>query len=650
MNPAAYAPRWSDLEGDECARQLVAVADSQANGASFRRQRATQCLSMYEGRRVSLDDDSFLMGPGGNTADTNAPGPLYNLVRSACDTAQADIAGRQKPKPLFMTTGADWKARRRAKKLDKFVEANLCQAQGQYADAWQLMLDCFHDSTKVGNGFAKVWGDADQKRIVIERVFPWELHVDDREARYGNPQSLFHVYDMQRDLAVEMFCNVDGDDEGNERRRVALMDAKSSDKAVRRVVDSVTIREGWKLPLSSRKAGKHAIAVDGCLLFEEEWTRPRFPFVKLVWNRQSVGWWGSGIANDGEAQQAQVNDTAFRLSERIRICSTKRTYFNPSAIEKTHLEDGGDSEILIPVKDMAQVPREEPVSPASAAEVGWLESNIDKFFEMQGISQMTAASQKPPGVDAAVAMQTLNDIQTVRFLPKARAYETAFELLGQLICDAAKDIADQHGGFLVKWPGKRFLEELNWNDVSLEEDMYQIRVTPISQFSRDPSAILEMAKEFRDSGDITRETYLQMVGLPDFEELLGRETAESEYIRDLMDRYLDAMDDDELDKLGGYESPEPFISNIAAATAICVSIYWEAKRDKAPEYCLELVRKFIVELKSTQDQAQQGAQQAAAAQQSAGAMLAPGQQLQTGREGQASLVGLSGGAAPAAAA
>jgi hypothetical protein len=637
-----YAPRWSDLEGDECGAALLAVVDSLVRQDENRKARAGAHLTMYEGRSVSLDSDDFFKDVG----RLQPLPPLYNLIRSACDTAQADIAGRQKPKPMFMTTGADWKARRRAKKLDKFVEAQMCQSQGQYADSWQLMLDCFLDSTKIGTGVAKVFADIDQKRVRVERVLPWELHVDEREARYGAPRNIFHGYDMERDLAIETFCNVENDEEGNERRRNALLSAQPSRATGQRVVESVRIREGWKLPISDKKPGKHAIAVDGCLLHEEEWRRPRFPFLKLIWNRQSVGYWGVGIAANSEALQDCVSDTAKRLKDRMRICSTKRTYFNAATVKREDLEQGGDSELLIPCQDMSQMPQEPPVAPASQAEFEWLQMNRSAVFEIEGISMMTASAQKPSGVNAGVALQTLNDIQTVRFLPKARAYETAFETLGQLMCDAAKDIADEHGGYLVQWPGKRFLKELDWNEVSLEEDMYQIRVSPVSQFSRDPAAILEMAQELRGQGDITRETYLQMIGLPDFEEMLNRETAESEFIRDLMDRYLDSTDDDELEENGGFETPEPFMANIPGAVAICVATYWEAKRDQAPEFCLDLIRRYIVELQGVTAQGQE-AQAAAAAQQQAGAFLPPGAETQVARAGS-ELVG--GGPAAAAAA
>lgn len=581
--------RWWLLEGDDCANQVVGICDTLEREDIGRRERYRVALSLYEGRNVSLDSDRYFDDMPGDR-------PLYNLTRSACDTAQADIAGRQKPKPLFMTTGADWKARRRALKLDKFVEAQLHEKQGCYADAWQLMLDCFHDSAKLGNGIAKVWGDGEHKKVRIERVFPWELHVDQREARYGDPQNLFHVYDMEKDIAIELFCNVEDDEEGNQRRQIAIENAKSSRPDSMRVADCVRIREAWRLPFSEEKPGKHVIAVDNAILVEEEWTRAEFPFVILIWNRDTVGYWGTGLAEEGAEQQLQINDTAYRISERIKICSTKRTYYNPDAIKGQLLEVGGEGEILIPLKDMSQCPQEVPPNPVSPAEVGWLDENIARYYENRGISQMSAQAVKPSGVTAAVAMQTLNDIATVRFLPKARGYETAFITLGRLCVQAARDIAKDSGGLLVKWPGKKFIKEFDWNEVSLEDDMYSIRVASVSQYSRDPSAILEMAQELFSQGLIQKETFLEMIGLPDLQMMLDEQTAERQFLEELMDRYLDSMDDDELAENGGYEAPEPFLTNKQSALVFCVASYWEAKRDGAPEYCLALIRQYIQQL------------------------------------------------------
>lgn len=632
-------PRWysiaakaEDIVGDvaistDVANRVCETADALVRNDQYRRAKWIGALSYYEGRSVNLDSDCYF-SEAETTGLPTLP-PLYNLIRSACDTAQADIAGRQKPKPMFLTTGADWRTRRKAKKLDKFVEAQLSERQGQYEDAWRLMLDVFHDATKGDGGLAKVWGDADKKKIRIERVLPWEIHVDEREARYGDPQNLFHVYDMERDLAISTFAST-GDSAYDDRVRIAIQSARQSRATTnRRIAQTICIREAWHLPFDDENPGLHVIAIENCTLSARAWKRPRFPFVKILWGRATVGWWGVGIAAEGETQQLAVNDTSERLSERMRICSTRVTFYNGAVVKRSDLEEGGEAEVLIECQDMTQVPQTAPINPASPQEFQWLGQSIQRFYETLGISQLSASSQKPPGVNAAVAMQTLNDIQTVRFLPKARGYEVAFEELGQLCVDAACDIADEGGGYLVKWPGKRFLEELDWKEVNMAEDMYRIRVSSVSQFSRDPAAILELAQEFRDRGDISRETYLQMVGLPDFEELLNRETAESEWVRDLMERFLDCLDQSELDKAGGFETPEPFIANIPGAVAICVATYWEAKRDRAPEFCLQNIRKFIVELQSLVQQLPQPAQQAAAAQQQASGMLAQGAQVQS---------------------
>lgn len=640
-NYNTLAPRWYDEHDQEDdpdsfsqrrADALISVCNTLEKQNAARRERWRKCVGLYEGRQVSLEDDQYYP----EIPQSLQLPPMFNLVRSACDTAQADVAGRQRPKPMFMTTGSDWKTRRKAKKLDKFVEAQLQQRQGTYIDAWQVMLRAFLDSCIGGTGLVKVF--ACGKKVSIERVLPWEILIDERAARYNNPTDLFHVYDMERDKVLDLFGRT-GDPQRDEAVKLAVMSAKPSRATTTRICDAIRVREGWHLPIDSDDSdypGRHSIAIENCELFTEPWIRPRFPFVRVTWNHQFIGYWGVGLAETGETMQVTYNDSAERLADRIKICATLRTYYNPDAVKKELLEDGGDSELLIPVGDMSQVPVTPPPQPASAAEFNWLKELKQNFYESLGVSQMTANAQKPPGVNAAVAMETLNDISTVRFLPKARGYETSFEDLGQLIVDAAHDVAEEHGGYLVRWPGKRFLQELDFKEVNLDEDMYQIRVAPVSQFSRDPSSILELASELRQSGDITRETYLQMIGLPDFEGMLDQETAETEWVRELMDRYLDATDESELAELGGFEAPEPFTTNIAGLAALCVSIYWEAKRDRAPEFCLNNIRKFISMLKASSDQQQ--AQTAAANQAAAGSMLAPGAQIQAMRQGGA-LVG-----------
>jgi len=597
--PDRLRSRWWKNEGSALAGAIVAICNTQEAQDSFRRVRYQECLTYYEGRPVSLETaDGYYITSLSAVVQGQ---PMYNLSRSACDSVKADIAGRQKPKPMFVTTGGDWRARRRARKLDKFVEGQMSQRQGRYANTWDLMIDVFHDSAKLGVGIAKVSPDTEHKKVQLERIFPWEIFVDKQEARYGSPQNMFHVYPMEIDIAVELFVEMNeaGDapkDDENAARLAAIEGAERPRYETGKVIESIKIREAWRLPFSEDSPGKHVICVNNAVLFEEDWEEPEFPFVILTWEKDTVGFWAQGIVEAHRSQHLETNRAATALNDRMRICTTKRTYYDPDVVTKAALEEGGSSEMLIASKDMSRNPQESPVNPATAQEFQWVQINIDRYFTMSGVSQQSAASQKSKGLTAAVAIEAENDLGTQRFMPKARGYEESFVQLGRLFVRAADKVAEAHGGYLVRWPGKRFIQQLNWNDVSIEDMIYEIRVAAVSMFSKDPAQMLQVAQDLHAGGIINRETFLQMTSLPDLEGLMNRETAEREWLEELFSRYLDSEDDDQLLELGGYEAPEPFMTNKPAAMWLVVSTYWEAKRDGAPMFCLELLQRWITQL------------------------------------------------------
>jgi len=590
--------RWWKCEGRELAKVVSDTVGSLKKNDNFRRMRYQECLTQYEGRPVSLDDDGYYIG---TLQAAMAGQPMYNLPRSACDSVKADIAGRQKPKPAFITTGGDWRARRKARKCDKFVEGQMCQRQGRYANTWQLMEDVFHDSAKLGVGIAKVTPDVERCKVQIERVFPWQVFVDRQEARYGSPQNIFHEYPMEVDIAIDTFVEMNDSDEPKDDEERAKLNALESSQQPQyetgRVVESVMIREAWRLPFSESKPGRHVITCENAVLYDEEWTQDEFPFLILWWERETVGFWGQGIIEAHRALNMKTNRAAERIDESIAICSTKRVYIEQNMVKQGDMTAGGGPELIITVQDITRVPIDPPLSPVPPIALQWVQINRDRYYQDSGVSQMSATAQKSPGVTAAVAIEAENDLGAQRFMPKARAYEEVFVTAGKLFIEAAKRVAEHNGGkYLVRWPGERFIKEFDISDVSLEKEMYEIRVASVSMFAKDPAQMLQVAQDLHGAGIINRETFLQMTALPDLEGLMNRETAEREWLEELFDRFLDAEDDDNLLDLGGYEAPEPFIANKPAAMWLAVSTYWQAKRDSAPLFNLELVQRWIAQL------------------------------------------------------
>jgi hypothetical protein len=585
-------PLWYELEGDECAQELVAVARALwAEQGQARRERWLTCWSMYEDRRIS--DEAM--------TDPRILGTRYNVLASVIDTAVSEIASRQRPKPTFVTSGADWRTKRKARKLDKFVEAHLHQPQGaRYADMWELAEDLFRDAAVTGVGMGKLIIDEHQERVRVERVPAYEILVDANDAAGGDPRTWIHVYEMDAHAAEAAFAP-SGRSSGDSAIRAKLeqsgpdMLRRKAATVSGRVSRQVTIVEAWHLSSDPDVPGRHVYACAGGMLWSEEWTWRVPPLLPMVWRRDPFGVWGVGLVETMGTQYERVNELADRLHRRYDLCAQKRTYYVPGMVQESQLEKS-DGEVLIPVTDMSQVPREVQTPPVTPAEAMAVEDEIRRFYEISGVSQMSAQARKDPGVTSGIALQTLGDQKSVRFLPKSRAHELWFSSFGKLSVLGTRELARAKPGLIARWPGKHFVEEIRWSEVDLDEDMYEVRVTPTSALSRDPAQRLDVIQQLVSMQLLPPEKFLDLIGLPDLESALSMTTAEAQYVERLIDRYLDAEDDDELEELGGYQPADPHMRNPTAALVAVADAYFAAICDDAPEYPLKTMRQYMRDL------------------------------------------------------
>ena len=104
-----------------------------------------------------------------------------------------------------------------------------------------------------------------------------------------------------------------------------------------------------------------------------------------------------------------------------------------------------------------------------------------------------------------------------------------------------------------------------------------------------------MAGELYSQKLINPQTYKTLLGWPDLEQELRNETAEYEYVEMLIDKYLDAEEGDDWDA-GEYESPDGAILDKPRALMRFSSAYFQAKRDKAPPFNVDLLKRYIQEL------------------------------------------------------
>ncbi len=607
--------RLYQLDGDELANELWSVAEGLRKDNTGFRRRCLEMLCRYEGRKLEgLYAGAYTVN-GAEEQDER----LYRVGRMLAGAIQAEIAGGSRPKPAFITSGADWKVRRRAKKLDRFAEATLCPEQDTYLDSWELVADVFLDTLIWPFGVIKA---VPFERMNFERCFPWEILTDPVEAHRGKPQNMFHSFVMDRDKALGIF----GDDEAVAEaiENAPAVSEDESDISIdrigssKRLAQSIRVVQWWRLPISKDKPGKTAYAINGKLLDKaKDWTRNDFPLVILRWSRERLGFGGVSLLEEVATIEDMLNDTGRFMRDKIRICSGRRVYYTEHSIDETHLASN-EAETFIPVAPGA-MPNEVTPEPLSQSEVQWFGLNWWKLFELPGVSQMMATSQLEPGINSGIGMRTRAALASKRFAIPARMYEGAFIALAKQAVRGTRDLAEEDADFSVKWPGRRFLNEIAWNDVNLEEDQYEVSIQPASMLQREQAGILSTAQELFASGQMSPIAFKSVISqTADLESILNRDTAESEYIDKMIDRYLDA--DEEEWEAGDYEEPDGHISDKIAALVQLTQAYFEARCDDAPDFNLDLLRRYI----KTLDKQVQDAQAFAAQMQAQASAPVPG--------------------------
>jgi hypothetical protein len=317
----------------------------------------------------------------------------------------------------------------------------------------------------------------------------------------------------------------------------------------------------------------------------------------LTWSKDPFGIFGTGLVEAGANQHDAVNKIETKIIDRMTLLSSRRTYYEPGTVDLEQMKKN-DSEVFIPCKDLSKIPPERDTPAITSAEAQMVATEINRFFEMQGISQMSASQRKEPGVDAAVAMQTLNDIKSVRMMPKGRAYELLFVDIGEMLIYGAADLSDAVPDLVARFPGKSHVEEIRWSDIEADLNRGVIRVAPVSSMSKDPGQRLQIIEQLTNMGFLTRDKYLELIGMPDLDSALELEGSEGTWIDKMVDRYLDAEDAAELKELGGYQEPDGYLVSPMAALVRVAQHYFDAMVNDCPTYNADLMRRFMTSLQS----------------------------------------------------
>lgn len=493
----------------------------------------------------------------------------FNVVSSCTDTLNAKI-GKGKPRPTVLTSGGSWKMQQKAKSLNKFLHGLFHETK-----VHNHAQDVRQDAYVFGTGALYVYFDEDDK-ICAERCFIDELFVDDADGVNGKPRQLLRRKFVDRQVALAVWG-----DSPEKQEAIARAKIRAEDKPTHSTTDLIEVWEAWHLRSGKNvNDSRHVIAIGGMAMVDEEWELDCFPFIFRKYRHRVRGFWGQGIAEILTGIQIALNRLVRSIDEQLRRKGKGRVFAPLNSIDAAQLDNSISPVVFYKGGVPPHVDAQSAVSQDEFAQV---QQYYQKAFQEVGLSELSAQSKKPAGLDAAVALREFNDIETERFALDALADENMYMDFAELCLELIRKNGGK--GYKVRLPNKNFVLDIDWKDIDLERDAYVMQMFPVSSLPSTPSARLQRVEELRQAGYIDMPTAKRLLDFPDIESEENLANAATDDVDACISMILD-------DATPTRPCIEPYQS-LDIIINRATSAYLFAKHHNADEERLDMLRTYI---------------------------------------------------------
>ena len=517
-------------------------------------------VGLYGGSPLNNSEDVFRYR-------NNRPRLTFNIVHSLCQAATAKIA-KHRPGISFLTSGGDWSQRTKAKNLDKFMQGQIYSTK-----AYAIGQKAFLDACIVGTGVIKVL--TEHGKTKLERVPMIELTIDPGESATADPRQMFQTMMVSRHVLAAKFPKF--------KKKILESVEEIADETAEesRYSDLIKCHESWHLASSPDSTdGRHIVSIETATLLDEEYEKDYFPFAFIKWTESPISFWGNGLAKEVKGIQVEVNKLLAQIQQQMHLATPKVFIEDTSKIVNAHL----NNKIFGAIRYRGKPPQFFVPRSVSGEMFSHLDRLVNQAYEMTGISQLSAQSKKPVGLESGRALREFSDIESERFMVVGQAYEQLFMDASEQIINLIRDAHIEDDPYTIaSFDRKSGLEKIKWSDIDLEDDEYVIQIKPIGSLPQTPSAKLSSVAEMHMNGFFTTEEAHQLLDFPDLERANKMKTA----FIDIIDKIIENIMEN-----NQYTAPESYM-NLELGIARVQQAYNLAMLDDESNAKLELLRRWI---------------------------------------------------------
>ena len=409
-----------------------------------------------------------------STSDDTTSAIQENVIASCIETLCSKIAS-QKVRPFFNTVNGTFKEMQIAKQAQIFFDMLY-----EENNVNEIITDAFRNACVFDKGIVKISDDGITNRL------PWNVFFDPREVTYNQ---ITHV--------AEKLPKTPG----------RILELKYGIKVNRNL--DYTVYEYYDVM-------EHIKAVyvqELNKVVTHEYKPNIIPYLEIHYTNPVKGDTSQSVVDQLYGIQTQIDELLAVMKDSIAVNPGMTLLVPRSSNIKTNMLSNRTGQIIqydpIPGQTTSPVTyaTNDIISPQF---VQLLDKLKNDAYEIVGISQLSATSQKPSGLNSGVALNTMEDIESSRF-------ETQLNSVVRLYVDVAKACLDIFPPEIDILPDDLNRANIKWADIVEARNNMKIQFSAAEGLSKDPSEKLKQLVALSQAGVIPQSHIATLMELPDLQ-------------------------------------------------------------------------------------------------------------------------------------
>ena len=458
--------------------------------------------------------------------------PSTNVIKSCIDSLVSKLANN-KVRPFFTPINSNYHTKQVIREAQKYFDAFF-----DNQDIHTKISQAFKSATVFDKGYLFV----NPITYEIEQVPTWCVSILNSEQAYGNkkPTKMLIKYLNYPTTKLPDYVKFNG--------RTQYVDYAI-------YVDVAT----------------HEVAsfINGNEVDSRPYKPDTLPIVTIYYNEPLFGNRTISVVDELDGIQTQIDLINAKISTCSQLTPANVTYvYEGASLSASDISnrDGSIYRLDMP-PGTAQLPVEN-VTPAPFDPM-WqqmLDYYTQKAYDMIGISQLSAQSRKPSGLDSGAALETMENIESDRFEIQTTHYINIYTDLTKILISVLPEDID-----IMPDSG------MKWKDVKEETSLFNIQYSSASALSKDPQTKMQQIMQMSQAGLIPTSKIGQYLELPDLEDVYSGATA----VQNAVDKVIQLCIDEDKLSIPNYVSYDLLAQEITQTqNELYGSLTGEFKKDK----------------------------------------------------------------------